>query len=45
MMRTSKEAAYESLDKLGKIYKDLIEKQHKLMKDNKNNNDKIFSVK
>ena len=45
MMRTSKEAAYESLDKLGKIYRDLIEKQHKLMKDNKNNTDKNFFSK
>ena len=42
MMRTSKEVAYESMDKLGKIYKDLIDKQHKLMKDNKNNTDKNF---
>ena len=40
MMRTSKEAAYESLDKLGRIYRDLIEKQMKLLKDNKNNTDK-----
>ena len=45
MMRTSKEAAYESLDRLGKIYRDLIEKQHKLMKDNKNNADKNFFSK
>ena len=45
MMRTSKEAAYESLEKLGKIYRDAIEKQHKLMKDNKNNTDKNFFSK
>ena len=45
MMRSSKEAAYESLDKLGKIYRDLIEKQHKLMRDNKNNTDKNFFSK
>ena len=45
MMRTSKEAAFESLDKLGRIYKGLIEKQHKLMKDNQNNTDKAFFSK
>lgn len=45
MMRTSKEAAYESLDKLGVIYRGLIEKQHKLMKDNQDNKDKNFFSK
>ena len=43
MMRTSKEAAYESLDKLGRIYKDLIDKQVRLMKDNKNIDKASFS--
>lgn len=40
MMRTSKEAAYESLEKLAKIYRDSINKQFKLIKDYKNNQDK-----
>lgn len=45
LMRTSKEVAYESLEKLSKIYKDLLDKQHKLMKDNKNTSDKTFFTK
>lgn len=40
MMRTSKEAAYESLEKLAKIYRDNITKQFKLIKDAKNSSDK-----
>ena len=40
MMRTSKEAAYESLEKLSKIYRDNITKQFKLIKDAKNSSDK-----
>jgi tetratricopeptide repeat protein 30 len=44
MMKSSKEAAYESLDKLAKIYRDNITKQYKLIKDYKNNPDKqLFS--
>jgi tetratricopeptide repeat protein 30 len=42
MMKTSKEAAYESLEKLAKIYRDLIEKQFKLIKENRNNPDRNF---
>jgi tetratricopeptide repeat protein 30 len=34
MMRTSKEAAFESLEKLAKIYRENITKQYKLIKDN-----------
>jgi tetratricopeptide repeat protein 30 len=40
MMRTSKESAYESLEKLAKIYRDNITKQFKLIKDAKNSSDK-----
>jgi tetratricopeptide repeat protein 30 len=40
MMRTSKEAAYDSLEKLAKIYRDNISKQFKLIKDAKNSSDK-----
>lgn len=44
MMRNSKEAAYESLEKLAKIYRDSIAKQFKLIKDYKNTPDKnLFS--
>jgi len=40
MMRNSKEASYESLEKLAKIYRDSIAKQFKLIKDYKNAPDK-----
>lgn len=44
MIRTSKEAAFESLEKLAKIYRDNITKQFKLIKDYKNSPDKnLFS--
>jgi tetratricopeptide repeat protein 30 len=44
MMKNSKEAAYESLDRLAKIYRDNIAKQFKLIKDYKNSTDKnLFS--
>jgi tetratricopeptide repeat protein 30 len=42
MMRTSKEAAYDSLEKLAKIYHDAIIKQFKLIKDYKNSPDKAL---
>jgi tetratricopeptide repeat protein 30 len=42
MMRTSKEAAYESLEKLAKIYHENIIKQFKLIKDYKNSPDKVL---
>lgn len=42
MMRTSKEAAYESLEKLAKIYRDNISKQYKLINDAKNSRDKTL---
>ncbi len=42
MMKTSKEAAYESLEKLAKIYRDNITKQYKLINDAKNSRDKTL---
>jgi tetratricopeptide repeat protein 30 len=42
MMRTSKEAAYDSLEKLAKIYHENIIKQFKLIKDYKNSPDKAL---
>jgi hypothetical protein len=39
-MKTNKEVAYESLEKLAKLYKENIAKQFKLIKDAKNSSDK-----
>lgn len=40
MMKTNKEVAYESLEKLAKLYKENIAKQFKLIKDAKSSSDK-----
>lgn len=40
MMKTNKEVAYDSLEKLAKLYKESITKQFKLIKDARNNADK-----
>lgn len=42
MIRTSKEAAYESLERLAKLYRENITKQYKLIRDNKNSPDKAL---
>lgn len=45
MMRTNKEVAYDSLEKLAKVYRENISKQFKLIKDAKNSNDKGLFTK
>jgi hypothetical protein len=42
MITNNKEVAYDSLEKLAKVYRENIAKQFKLIKDSKNSSDKTL---